>query len=93
MYENAFNNIKRDLSAEEGIAKVPSFVEKTYWVPFLKHFHDLETTRTDCAELNGEDYTPIIEYEFRWEKCPVPITQSGFDHISERTADDNNGLR
>ncbi|MGV6889313.1 type I restriction-modification system subunit M N-terminal domain-containing protein [Rhodophyticola sp. SM2404] len=66
MYENAFNKIERDLRAEEGIANELDYVEQTSWVLFLKYMHDLENERRDRAELNGEDYAPIIDGAFRW---------------------------
>jgi len=65
LYENAFNKIERDLRAEEGIANELDYVEQTSWVLFLKYLHDFETERSDRAELDGEDYTPIIDGEFR----------------------------
>ncbi len=67
MYENAFNSIERDLRAEDGIANELDYVEQISWVLFLKYLHDLESERRDRAELDGEDYTPIIDGDFRWD--------------------------
>ncbi len=87
-YENAFNKIERDLRTEEGIANELDYVEQTSWVLFLKYLHDLETERTARAELNGEDYTPIIEGDFPWEKWAAPKTDGEFDHNAARMGSD-----
>ena len=65
LYENAFNKIERELRNEEGIANELDYVEQTSWVLFLKYLHDLEAERADRAELDGDDYTPIIAGAFR----------------------------
>ena len=81
MYENAFNKIEKDLRAEEGIANELDYVEQTSWVLFLKYLHDLETERRDRAELDGEDYAPIIEDKYRWDLWAAPTDANGaFDH-------------
>lgn len=89
MYENAFNRIERDLRAEEGIANELDYVEQISWVLFLKYLHDLETERRDRAELDGADYTPIIDGAFRWDAWAAPKTAEGeFDHNAARIGDD-----
>ena len=88
MYENAFNKIERELRNEEGIANELDYVEQTSWVLFLKYLHDLETERRDRAELDGDDYTPIIEGEFRWDKWAAPKKDGAFDHNAARIGDD-----
>ncbi len=65
MYESAFNRIERDLRAEDGIANELDYVEQISWALFLKYLHDLESERRDRAELDGEDYAPIIDGDFR----------------------------
>lgn len=88
MYENAFNKIERDLRAEEGIANELDYVEQTSWVLFLKYLHDLENERRDRAELDGEDYTPIIEGKYCWDKWAAPKLDGEFDHNTARIGDD-----
>src|SRR6056297_4224341 len=88
MYENAFNKIERDLRAEEGIANELDYVEQTSWVLFLKYLHDLETERRDRAELDGTDYTPIIDGEFRWDRWAAPKKNGEFDHNAALIGDD-----
>ena len=89
MYENAFNSIERQLRAEEGIANELDYVEQISWVLFLKYLHDLETERRDRAELDGEDYAPLIAREFRWDQWAAPKTHEGeFDHNAAKIGDD-----
>lgn len=65
MYENSFNKIEKYPRAEEGIANELDYVEQKSRVLFLKYLHDLETERRDRAELDSEDYTPIISGDYR----------------------------
>ncbi|WP_253282566.1 type I restriction-modification system subunit M N-terminal domain-containing protein [Ruegeria atlantica] len=88
MYENAFNSIERALRAEEGIANELDYVEQTSWVLFLKYLHDLETERRDRAELEGSDYSPIIDGDFRWDRWSAPKKNGEFDHNTARIGDD-----
>ena len=88
MYDTAFNQIERDLRAEEGIANELEYVEQTSWVLFLKYLHDLENERADRAELDGVDYAPIISGAFRWDQWAAPKKDGAFDHNAARTGDD-----
>jgi type I restriction enzyme M protein len=88
LYENAFNKIEKDLRAEEGIANELDYVEQTSRVLFLKYLHDLETERRDRAELDGDDYTPIIDGDYRWDKWAAPKKDGTFDHNAARIGDD-----
>tara|TARA_R110002110_G_scaffold376568_2_gene586755 strand:+ start:265757 stop:267208 length:1452 start_codon:yes stop_codon:yes gene_type:complete len=89
MYETAFNNIEKQLRAEEGIANELDYVEQISWVMFLKYLHDLETERRDRAELDGKDYKPIIGGDFRWDAWAAPKDDVGaFDHNTARIGDD-----
>ncbi len=88
MYENAFNTIERALRAEDGIANELDYVEQTSWVLFLKYLHDLEAERRDRAELDGDDYTPIIGGRFTWDHWAAPKKDGAFDHNAARVGDD-----
>ena len=89
MYENAFNKIEKDLRAEEGIANELDYVEQTSWVLFLKYLDDLEGERRDRAELDGEDYAPIIDERYRWDLWAAPKDANGaFDHNAAMIGDD-----
>ncbi len=49
MYDNAFNQIEKDLRAEDGVANELDYVEQTSWVLFLKYLHDLENERRESG--------------------------------------------
>ena len=89
MYENAFNQIERELRNEAGIANELDYVEQISWVLFLKYLHDLEVERRDRAELSGEGYTPLIDPDFGWGDWAAPKTaEGGFDHNEALIGDD-----
>lgn len=88
MYENAFNRIERDLRAEEGIGNELDYVEQISWALFLKYLHDLEIERRDRAELDGQDYTPIIAGAHRWDQWAAPKKDGEFEHNAARIGDD-----
>ena len=89
MYENAFNAIERHLRAEEGIANELDYVEQISWVLFLRYLHDLEAERRDRAELDGEDYAPLIADDFRWDVWAAPKgPDDEFDHNAALIGDD-----
>ena len=89
MYDNAFNTIEKNLRAEEGISNELDYVEQTSWLLFLKYLHDLEIERQDRAELTGDNYDPIIQGDFKWDKWASPKSASGdLDHNSARVGED-----
>ncbi len=88
MYENAFNQIEKDLRAEEGVANELDYVEQISWVLFLKYLHDLETERRDRAELKGDSYAPIINGVFSWDQWAAPQKDGAFDHNTAHIGDD-----
>ena len=89
MYDNAFNTIEKNLRAEEGISNELDYVEQTSWLLFLKYLHDLEIERHDRAELTGDNYEPIIQGDFKWDKWASPKSASGdLDHNSAKVGED-----
>lgn len=88
MYDNAFNQIEKNLRAEEGVANELDYVEQTSWVLFLKYLHDLENERRDRAELDNEDYSPIITGAYRWDQWAAPKKNGELDHNAALTGDD-----
>jgi type I restriction enzyme M protein len=89
MFENAFNNIDKALRAEEGTASELDYVEQTSWVLFLKYLDDLEAERADIAELEGNNYAPILDKAHQWRTWAAPKTPQGtFDHNAALTGDD-----
>lgn len=77
MFENAFNNIDRALRNDEGLASELDYAEQTSWLLFLKYLDDLEKEREDEAGLEGRDYTPILDEEYRWGTWAAPKDGDG----------------
>jgi type I restriction enzyme M protein len=77
MFENAFNNIDRALRNDEGLASELDYAEQTSWLLFLKYLADLEQDRADAAELEGREYQPILDPEYRWGSWAAPKNAKG----------------
>lgn len=89
MYENAFKSIDNALRTEQGVASELDYAEQTSWIMFLKYLDDMESERSDLAELEGRDYTPILAGEYRWNAWAAPKDLDGkFDHNRALTGDD-----
>ena len=89
MFENAFNNIDKALRTEQGVASELDYAEQTSWIMFLKYLDDMESERADVAELEGQDYQPILAPEYRWQEWAAPKDADGkFDHNAALTGDD-----
>ncbi len=88
MFENAFNNIDRVLRNDEGLASELDYAEQTSWLLFLKYLDDLESERQDNAELEGQDYAPILAPEYRWQKWAAPKVDGKLDHNTAMTGED-----
>ena len=86
MFENAFNNIDRAMRNDEGLSSELDYAEQTSWLLFLKYLDDLEQERQDQAELEGRDYTPILEKAYRWQTWAAPKDEDGvLDHNAAKT--------
>ena len=89
MFENAFNNIDRAMRNDEGLSSELDYAEQTSWLLFLKYLDDLEQERQDQAELEGRDYTPILDEAFRWQAWAAPKDEDGeLDHNAAKTGQD-----
>ena len=89
MFENAFNNIDRAMRNDEGLSSELDYAEQTSWLLFLKYLDDLEQERQDQAELEGRDYTPILDEAYRWQTWAAPKDEDGeLDHNAAKTGQD-----
>lgn len=89
MFENAFNNIDKALRNDEGMATELDYAEQTSWLLFLKYLDDLEAERADNAELEGRDYRPLLDGDYRWHAWAAPKNNKGeFDHNNARSGKD-----
>ena len=88
MYENAFNNIYKTLRKDDDISTELDYVEQTSWVIFLKYLQDMEQERESEALLEGHEYLPLFEAEFRWSAWAYPVKDEQFDDNRALVGDD-----
>lgn len=83
--ENKINRITDILRRDDGISGAMHYTEQVSWILFLKFLQDLEETKYDEAELNGKNYTYILEEKYRWNMWAVPKLN---DKINAKSGDD-----
>jgi len=89
MFEQAFTNIDNALRNDAGCDSELDYIEQTSWVLFLKYLNDLEQEKADEAELQGQEYSYIIDEAYRWDAWAYPLKDSGeLDHNVLLTGDD-----
>ena len=89
MYEAAFRNIDDTLWKDAGCSSELDYIEQTSWVLFLKYLDDYEAEKETAALLNGENYTRIIDGEYRWQEWAAPRRADGtLDYNAALTGDD-----
>lgn len=72
MFEQTFKNIDDLLYKDSGADSELDYIGQTSWVMFLRYLDELERDKADEAELKGEEYTYILEEEYRWPKWAMP---------------------
>jgi type I restriction enzyme M protein len=89
MFEQAFKNIDDVLWKEAGCGSELDYAEQTSWLLFLKYLDGLEQDKSMEAELEGKQYTYILDEPYRWESWAAPKTADGkLDHNKALTGDD-----
>ena len=89
MFEQTFKNIDDILHKDAGCSSELDYTEQTSWMLFLKYLDDLEHEKSLEAELMGEDYQYIVDYQHRWSAWAAPKDENGhFDHNNALTGDD-----
>jgi type I restriction enzyme M protein len=89
MFEQAFKNIDDVLWKEAGCGSELDYAEQTSWLLFLKYLDGLEQDKAMEAELDGKQYTFILDEPYRWESWAAPKTADGkLDHNKALTGDD-----
>lgn len=89
MFEQAFRNIDNTLRNDAGVSNELDYVEQTSWMLFLKYLDDLEDEKAKEAALGGNEFTPILSDEYRWDTWAVPKKKNGeVDHQAMMTGDD-----
>ncbi|EKO3426837.1 N-6 DNA methylase [Vibrio fluvialis] len=77
MFEQTFKNIDDILHKDAGCSSELDYTEQTSWMLFLKYLDDLEYSRALEADMLGEQYTYIIDPEFRWSTWAAPKKATG----------------
>lgn len=89
MFEQSFKNIDNELHKDAGCSTEMDYIEQTSWLLFLKYLEDLENNRAMGAELNGKQYTPIIDKDYTWSSWAYPKTADGkLDYDKMMTGND-----
>lgn len=69
---NIINQCCDILRTDDGITGAWQYTEALSWILYLKFFDDKETERKEQAELNGDDYHPLLKKEFQWSVWTDP---------------------
>ena len=89
MFEQTFKNIDDILFKDAGADSELDYIGKTSWVMFLRYLDELESKKADEAELRGDDYSFIIDEEYRWNNWAMPKGPNGkIDHNVAMTGPD-----
>ncbi len=89
MFEQTFKNIDDILHKDAGNTSELDYTEQTSWILFLKYLDALEQQKSDIAELEGRNYTFILDEAYRWASWAAPKTPDGkFDDNNAAIGDD-----
>ncbi len=86
--ENKVNRITDILRRDDGISGAMHYTEQISWILFLKFLNDLEETKNEDAELDGEEYNYIIDDKYRWNIWAVPKKDGKKDLINSMSGED-----
>ena len=88
-FEQAFRNIDDVLWKDAGCTSELDYTEQTSWMLFLKYLDGLEQDKAMEAELEGREYSFILEPPYRWEAWAAPKGADGkIDHNTALSGDD-----
>ncbi|WP_321315152.1 N-6 DNA methylase [Halarcobacter sp.] len=89
MFEQTFKNIDDILWKDSGADSELDYIGQTSWIMFLRYLDDLEKEKKDIKELSGEEYTFILDEEYRWNSWAMPKDKDGnLDHNKALTGKD-----
>ncbi|MAD43029.1 MAG: type I restriction endonuclease subunit M [Arcobacter sp.] len=89
MFEQTFKNIDDILFKDSGADSELDYIGQTSWIMFLRYLDELENEKAEIAELEGEEYTFILDEQYRWNSWAAPKTKDGkFDHNTALTGVD-----
>jgi len=89
VFEQAFKNIDDVLWKEAGCGSELDYAEQTSWLLFLKYLDGLEQDKSMEAQLEGKQYSFILDEPYRWDVWAAPKTADAkLDHNKALTGDD-----
>ena len=89
MFEQIFKNIDDVLYKDAGADSELDYIGQTSWILFLRYLDDLEIDKKDASELKGQQYSFILDEEYRWPNWALPKTADGnIDHNKAMTGPD-----
>ncbi len=89
MFEQTFKNIDDILWKDSGADSELDYIGQTSWIMFLRYLDDLEKEKKDIKELEGEEYTFILDEKYRWNSWAMPKDENGeLDHHVALTGKD-----
>jgi type I restriction enzyme M protein len=86
--ENKVNRITDILRRDDGISGAMHYTEQISWILFLKFLNDLEETKNEDAQLDGEVYNYILDEKYRWNRWAVLKVNGKKDVINSMSGDD-----
>ncbi|RKR14852.1 type I restriction enzyme M protein [Maribacter vaceletii] len=88
-FEQTFKNIDDLLYKDSGSDSELDYIGQTSWVMFLRYLDELEQDKADEAELKGEEYSFILDEEYRWANWAMPKdTEGNLNHHVALTGTD-----
>ncbi|MGB5917570.1 N-6 DNA methylase [Arcobacter sp.] len=88
MFEQTFKNIDDILWKDSGADSELDYIGQTSWIMFLRYLDELENEKAEIAELEGKEYTYILDEEFRWNTWAMPKVDGKLDHHKAMTGVD-----
>ena len=76
-FEQTFKNIDDLLYKDSGADSELDDIGQTSWVILLRYLDELEQDKADEAELRGENYSFILDEEYRWPNWTMPKGTDG----------------
>ena len=76
-FEQTFKNIDDPLHKDSGSDSELDDIGQTSWVMLLRYLDELEQDKADEAELRGENYSFILDEEYRWPNWAMPKGTDG----------------
>ncbi|REC40901.1 N-6 DNA methylase [Chryseobacterium sp. 5_R23647] len=80
-FSQTFKNIDDILYKDSGADSEIDYIEQSSWILFLRYLESLELEKKDEAELEGKEYTFILEKDFQWNEWAKPKNEKGEDDI------------